>query len=229
MDSVIIDDIEITVIRKKVKNINLSIHLPTGSVRVSVPMHLHEKEIRSYLSSKIPWIQKKLTQFEEQDPSERIVYRSGERHALFGKSFVLRVVDTSGLQGVRLVGDETMELHVAPKHTVEMREHILQEWYRANLKECIPSYIAKWEAILGITINEWRIKRMKTRWGTCNVQKKRIWINLELARKPLRCLDYLIAHEMIHLLEPSHNATFYSLMDHYLPEWRALRAELNEL
>ena len=122
-----------------------------------------------------------------------------------------------------------MDLYVRPGHTKEKRERIVSQWYREELKRLIPEYIEKWEDTIGVTVNEWGIKLMKTKWGTCNEQDKRIWINLELAKKNPRCLEYIIVHEMVHLLERHHNDRFKAYMDEFLPNWKSIRDELNEM
>ena len=122
-----------------------------------------------------------------------------------------------------------MDLYVRPGHTKEKRERIVSQWYREELKSLIPEYIEKWEDTIGVTVNEWGIKLMKTKWGTCNEQDKRIWINLELAKKNPRCLEYIIVHEMVHLLERNHNDKFKAYMDEFLPNWKSIRDELNEM
>jgi hypothetical protein len=122
-----------------------------------------------------------------------------------------------------------MDLYVRPGHTKEKRERIVSQWYREELKHLIPEYIKKWEDTIGVTVNEWGVKLMKTKWGTCNEQDKRIWINLELAKKNPRCLEYIIVHEMVHLLERHHNDRFKAYMDEFLPNWKSIRDELNEM
>ena len=122
-----------------------------------------------------------------------------------------------------------LELYIRPNTSIEKRKEILDEWYRSQLKITVANYISKWEKIMNVTVSEFGIKKMKTKWGTCNIEAKRIWINLELAKKPTECLEYIVVHEMVHFFERNHNTRFVALMDKYLPSWRELKVELNKL
>ena len=145
-----------------------------------------------------------------------------------GVRYLLKVVERDSKQSVAIKHDNLI-LQVKPDTNAEHRQILLQEWYRAQLKALVPHYIAKWEKIMGVQVSEFGIKKMKTKWGTCNTAAKRIWINLELAKKPLECLEYIVVHEMVHLLERSHNARFIAYMNQFLPQWRNLKEELNRL
>ncbi|NLY36323.1 MAG: M48 family metallopeptidase, partial [Tissierellia bacterium] len=145
-----------------------------------------------------------------------------------GTRYLLNVIESSQKQRVELRNKRYMDLYVKPGHTREKRERVVREWYREELKKLIPEYVKKWESIMDVSVREWRIKLMKTRWGTCNIQAKRIWLNLELAKKNPRCLEYVVVHEMVHLFERKHNDRFKAYMDKFLPNWRGIRDELNE-
>lgn len=225
----IVNDIEIKVIRKKIKNIHLTVHPPEGRVRLSVPKKMKEEAIRAFIESKILWIEKHKKRFRSQPQAIIQEFLSGERHHFLGDAYLLKVIEINGKQEVKLKDDRLIELYVRPDHTKEKREKILIEWYRAELKKRIPIYIEKWEKIIGVKVNEWGVKRMKTKWGTCNISAKRIWINLELAKKDPRCLDYIVVHEMVHLLERYHNDIFKTYMSRFLPDWKELKVELNKI
>ncbi len=153
---------------------------------------------------------------------------SGESHYFLGNRYLLNVVEASIKPYVEL-NNKYISLYIRPNSTKEKREKIMNEWYREQLKDMIPVYIEKWEAIIGVNVEEWGVKIMKTRWGSCNIKAHRIWINLELGKKNPRCLEYIVVHEMVHLLERKHNDRFKSYMDKFLPNWKSIKAELNGL
>ena len=153
---------------------------------------------------------------------------SGESHYVRGRKYTLAVVQKKGAAAVRIRNSRILELQVRPGTGREKREEILYNWYRGLLREQIPKLITKWEPRIGVTVAECRIKKMKTRWGTCNIEAGRIWLNLELAKKPPSCTEYIFVHEMVHFLERHHNDQFKEYMDRYLPQWRMLRDNLNE-
>lgn len=229
MYNIVINDIEIEVIKKKMKNIRLSVHPPDGRVRLAVPEKMGEEEIRIFAISKLSWIKKQKARFYLQEIQIPNQYVSGENHYFFGKPYLLNVLETSGKQYAEINDNKDINLYLRPKSTKEKRERVMIEWYREELKSIIPEYIEKWQPIIGVKVEDWGVKLMKTRWGTCNIQAKRIWINLELAKKNLRCLEYIVVHEMVHLLERKHNDNFRSYMDKFLPSWRRIQAELNGL
>ena len=156
----------------------------------------------------------------------KLKFVSGETHYYKGTSYLLNVIYRNGFPKIVVQGDGHIDLYVREGSTTEQREKVMTEWYRKQLKQELPSLIAKWEEVIGVKIKEYNVKQMKTRWGTCNVSARRIWINLELAKKPEHCLEYLVVHEMVHLLERKHNAHFKSQMDKFIPQWRTYRKEL---
>lgn len=229
MNTMEISDMEVEVIKKNIKNIRLSVHPPNGRVRLSVPHRMNDEEIKNFLISKLSWIEKQKARFKIQEAPIPDEFLSGEDHYFFGNKYMLKVAETSGKQHVKIYNNENINLYIRPNSRKEKREKVMNEWYREELKKVIPEYIEKWEPIIGVKVEDWGVKLMKTRWGTCNIQAKRIWINLELAKKNPRCLEYLIVHEMVHLLERKHNDNFRSYMDKFLPNWREIQAELNGL
>jgi hypothetical protein len=229
MENIKVGEIRVRVERKDIKNIHLSVHPPDGKVKLSVPKTTKEDTIRLFLISKITWIKKQQKKFDNQARQSPREYISGESHYFFGKRYRLNVYETNKKQRVEIKNNSYIDLYVRPNSTVEKREDVMKEWYREELKKVTPDYISKWEKIMDIQLNFWGVKQMKTKWGSCNADRKRIWVNLELAKKNPRCLEYVIVHEMVHLKERTHGEAFKKLMDKYLPNWRAIKRELNEI
>lgn len=225
----VISDIEIEIIRKNIKNVHLSVHPPAGRVRLAVPENMDEEATRLFAISKLSWIKKQRKEFAAQERQSVREFLSGESHYFMGIRYLLNLIESSERQRVEIRNKKYMDLYVRSGHTKEKRERIVSQWYREELKNIIPDYIEKWEKIIGVTVNDWGVRLMKTKWGSCNEQDKRIWVNLELAKKNPRCLEYIIVHEMVHLLERRHNDRFKAYMDEFLPNWQSIRDELNEM
>jgi predicted metal-dependent hydrolase len=183
--------------------------------------------VRLAVIGKLGWIKRQRSKFEGQTRQSRREMVSGESQYFLGRRYRLRVIEQKGAGRVVVKNRRTFELHVRPRSGQENREQVLQRWYRERLRELIPPLLTKWEMILGVQPAAWGIKRMKTKWGACNVKAQRIWLNLELAKKPVQCLEYIVVHELMHLIERHHNDRFISLMDRHLPHWRLHRQELN--
>lgn len=229
MESVAIGDIEIDIIKKNIKNLHLSVHPPDGRVRIAAPEKMNDDAIRVFAISKLAWIKKQRTKFQSQVRQSEREFVSGESHYYQGTRYLLNVVYTNKKQTVEIRNQKYMDLYVREDATQEQREKVMTEWYRKQLKSQIPDLIEKWEKRLGVTVDSWGVKLMKTKWGTCNQEAKRIWVNLELAKKHTRCLEYIIVHEMIHLLERHHNEKFMAYMNQFLPNWKSIKDELNGL
>ena len=229
MEQITINDIVIDVVRKEIKNVHLAVYPPTGRVRIAAPLTMNEDAIRLFAISKLAWIKRNQRKFENQERIPQREYKQRESHYFQGKRYLLNIVETDQSPKVFLKNKKFIELHIKPNTSTTKRHEILTEWYRSELKKSIPPLIEKWEKILNVKVNEWYVKQMKTKWGSCNIEKKRIWLNLELAKKPEHCLEYIIVHEMVHLLERHHNDRFLYFMDTYLPNWRKLKDELNKL
>jgi predicted metal-dependent hydrolase len=229
MEQITISNIKIDVVRKDIKNIHLAVYPPTGRVRIAAPLKMNEDAIRLFAISKLAWIKRNQRKFENQERIPPREYKQRESHYFQGKRYLLNIVETDQSPKVVLKNKKFIELHIKPNTSTAKRHEILTEWYRSELKKSIPPLIEKWEKILNVKVNEWYVKQMKTKWGSCNIEKKRIWLNLELAKKPEHCLEYIIVHEMVHLLERHHNDRFLYYMDTYLPNWRQLKTELNKL
>lgn len=157
----------------------------------------------------------------------KLNFVSGETHYYKGRPYLLNVIQRQGVPRVELDTEGRMHLYVREGSSREQREKVLDEWYRKHLKAQIPLLVSKWESLIGVKINEHNVKKMSTRWGTCNIKARRIWLSLELAKKPEHCLEYVVVHEMVHLLEKRHDARFKSHMDRFMPEWRSFRKELS--
>jgi hypothetical protein len=230
MEKIIINNIEIELTKKNIKNLHLSVHPPDGRVKISAPQYMDTDTIRLFAISKLSWIRKQQKKFINQERHPEREYVSGESHYFLGQRYLLNVIYTNKRkQGVEIRNKKYIDLYVRENTPKYLRERAMTEWYRRELKKLIPTIIAKWEPIIGVKVKEFGVKRMKTCWGTCNPKAKRIWINLELAKKSPTCLEYVVVHEMVHLLERHHNERFKAYMDKFIPNWRAVKAELNGL
>ncbi len=218
----------IDVVQKDIKNLHLSVYPPTGKVRIAAPLRMSEDSIRIYALSKLSWIRKQQQKFINQKRESPRDYINRESHYYLGKRYLLNVIEVDETPRV-ILKYRTIDLYVRPGSNKEKRQEILENWYRTNLKSLLPEMVAKWEKLMGIRVNELAIKKMKTKWGTCNSDAKRIWINLELAKKDMECIEYIVVHEMVHLLEKKHNDNFLILMNRFLPEWKQYRIELNKM
>lgn len=221
-------EITAEVVQKDIKNIHLSVYPPNGRVKISAPFRMDLETIRIFAISKLGWIKRQQTKLRNQEREAPREYVSRESHYYLGKRYLLKVVERESKPSVTIKHDKLI-LQVKPATNLEQRQVLVQEWYREQLKALVPNYIAKWEKIMGVDVAEFGIKKMRTKWGTCNTEAKRIWINLELGKKPLECLEYIVVHEMVHLLERRHNARFIAYMTQFLPQWRSLKEELNRL
>lgn len=225
----IVSGMEIEVIKKDIKNIHLGVYPPDGRIRVAAPKNTTDENIRLLIVSKLRWIKKQKEKFASQERQSKREYVSGESYYLWGERFNLRVVETDNAYcKVQIENKKYITLYVKHGTEVAKREAVITEWYRKQIKEVIPQLIAKWEPILGVEVKEWGVKKMQTKWGTCNSEAGRIWVNLYLAKRPIKCLEYVIVHEMTHLLERTHSDHFKKLMDTNYPNWRITRDELNK-
>jgi hypothetical protein len=227
MSHLMLDEIRIDVVRKKMKNIRLTIYPSTGKIRLSVPKRTSEKMIQSFLKSKLDWI-KKHSQSVVNQNNKVLNFETGENHSFLGKNYPLEIIEIQGREKVKFE-DNIIYLFVNEGSTIELRQKLLVKWYRKQLEAILPEMIAYWESVMHVKVEEWRIKSMKTKWGTCNITKKRIWLNLELIKKTKEQLEYVVVHEMVHLFEKYHNKRFYDLMTLYLPNWKEIRKQLNQI
>ncbi len=222
-----ISGLQVEVVRKNIKNLHLGVYPPSGRVRVAVPLRVTNDSVRLAIIGKLGWIKRQRSKFESQARQSEREMVSGESHFFLGRRYRLRVVNHEAPAKVVIRSNTVLELHVRQELDAQHREQVLQRWYRQQLKKLAPKLIDKWQSKLGVQAADWRIKKMKTKWGTCNIDAKRIWLNLELIKKPVRCLEYIIAHELTHLIERHHNDNFVGIMDKHMPQWRTNRLLLN--
>lgn len=229
MQQITINDITIDVVRKDIKNMHLGVYPPTGRVRLAAPVRVNEEAIRLFAVSKLAWIRRNQRKFESQERLPPREYKERESHYFQGRRYLLRIMETKGAGYVKIKGKTYIDLYAKTDSGYEYKRTGVNEWYRSELRKIIPEMIEKWEKKIGVKVSFWGIKQMKTKWGSCNIEKRRIWLNLELAKKPIHCLEFIIVHEMVHLLERHHNDHFRSLMDQHLPNWKHLKDELNRM
>jgi predicted metal-dependent hydrolase len=225
-NQITVSGLTVEVVRKAIKNLHLGVYPPHGRVRVAVPLAVNDDAVRLAVIGKLAWIKRQQAKFDAQPRQSRREMVSGESHYFLGQRYRLRVIEHPGAGKVILRNKAFMDLYVRPATSAEQREQVLQRWYRQHLKALAPSLLEKWQEVLDLKIADWGIKRMKTKWGACTIDARRIWVNLELAKKPVQCLEYIIVHELVHLLERHHNDQFRKLMDQFMPQWRLHREEL---
>lgn len=221
-------EITVDVTFKDIKNIHLSVYPPTGKVRISAPSGTNIEKIRVYAISKLTWIKKNQKRLRNQLRESPRDFVERESHYFFGKRYLLRISETDLAQTVVLRHRE-IELVVRKAATKEQRQRLLEDWYRVQLKEKAAKYILLWQKRLKLMVEDFGVRKMRTKWGSCNSEAKRIWINLELVKKPEFCLEYVIVHEMIHLKERNHGASFIAEMNKHYPQWQEYKDELNRL
>lgn len=218
--------LNVDIVYKSIKNMHISVYPPLGRVRVAAPDRLDEEAIRLAIVQRLPWIKKQREQLQNAERQSEREMVTGESHYVWGQRLRLKLVEATGRPHVDAAGSKLQVASPAGADTAQRRE-LLQAWYRKQLKAAIPPLIEKWEPIIGRAVNGWTVRRMKTKWGSCNPESANLWFNLELAKKHPRCLEYIVVHEMTHFHERTHNDRFIELMDKNLPNWRATRDELN--
>ncbi len=221
-------NIKIELIQKDIKNVHLSVLPPYGDVRISAPLHISEETVRLYAISKLPWIKQQQKKIREQERESKREYINKETHYFQGRKYLMRIFVRNEPPEV-VLNKKYLDLYVRPNTDPEHRHQILDQWYRRQMKELVAAFINKWERIMPVKVADFGVKRMKTKWGTCNIEARRIWLNLELAKKPLQCLEYIVVHEMVHLLERKHNDRFIAYLNKYMPQWKRYKEELNRL
>lgn len=228
MAQVQLGNIAVDVVLKDIKNVHLSVYPPAGRVRIAAPSRMSLDTIRVFAISKLGWIkqqQKKLREQERETPRE---YLNRESHYLWGKRYLLMVRKDNEAPSIELKHSRIL-LRVRPGSSEERNQALFEEWYREQLKKAVLPLIAKWQPLMGVTVNRFFVQRMKTKWGSCSSAARHIRLNTELAKKPPECLEYIVVHEMLHLLEPTHNSRFVALMDRFMPKWQFYREALNRL
>lgn len=227
-ENLLIDDIRFTVVRKKVKNVRISVHAPDGRVQVSAPLWCSDSALYPLLNQRLAWVRQQQQRLLQQPVLPLPRFISGEIHQVWGQPYVLDVIESSAKAQVRINTDQQLQLFIRQNTPTVQRQQLLDEWYRQQLKQRIPELLQQRQLQMQVVANDWGVKKMKTRWGSCNIVAKRIWLNLELAKKPPQCLDYVLVHELTHLYERYHNKRFWQLMDHFMPDWRLHRQILNQ-
>jgi predicted metal-dependent hydrolase len=227
-ETIQLGDIVITVTRKDINHVHLSVHPPIGRVTLVVPMATRQEVARAFAISKLGWIRDQQAKLIGQARETPRQFVERESHYLWGRRYLLSIVEKDAKPSIQL-SHRKITLSVRPGTTTAKRQEIIHEWHISLLHEAVPPLIRKWEEKLGVTVSRYFLQRMKTKWGGCNHRAGHIRLNTQLVRKPKDLLEYVIVHEMAHLLEPTHNERFVAILDEKYPTWRDARAELNEL
>ena len=221
-------DITLDVVRRDIKNVHLSVHPPTGRVRISAPLRTSLDTVRLFAISKLGWIKQQQRKLRQQERETRREFVDHESHYVWGRRYLLKVVEDEVAPSVQ-ASHGVLQLRVRPGTDAQTREAVVSSWYRHILKTAVPPLIEAWEPRLSVRVRGFFVQQMKTKWGSCNPKTRTIRLNTELAKKPKDCLEYIVVHEMAHLITPTHGPTFIALMDRYLPNWRDTRDRLNQL
>ncbi len=221
-------EIAVNVVRKNIKNVHLSVYPPLGKVRIAAPAHMSLDTIRVFAISKLSWIKQQQRKLRAQDRETPREYLNRESHYVWGKRYLLKIILEDSAPEVSLSHSQLL-LRVRPDASQETKQTAVAHWYRAQVKEVAARVVAKWAPRMGVQVNHIYVQQMKTKWGSCNPTRRHIRLNTELAMKPRRCLEYIVVHEMAHLIEPTHNTRFVALMDKFLPNWQLRREQLNLL
>ena len=227
-DKIQIGDLSIRLTRKDIKNVHLSVYPPDGRVSLVVPAATRLDVARAYAISKLGWIRLQQSKLKNQARETPRKFVTRESHYLWGRRYLLTVSYRDSKPGIKL-DHKRITLNVRPGSTLEKRAEVIHDWHKSLLHAVVPPLIAKWEALLGVSVSGYFLQRMKTKWGACNHRRGHIRLNTELVKKPKDLLEYVVVHELAHLLEPKHSDRFTAILDKHYPTWREARAELNEL
>lgn len=225
--TITVNELPVKVIRKRIKNLHLAVYPPDGWVRIAVPEIIDDEAVRLAVISKFGWIKRQIKSFEDQPRQSARELITGESHYYLGRRYLLDIAETEKRPFIEIRNKKTLVLNINRDTELEDREKLLTDWYRKEMKRILPGIVRKWEIKSGLQVASFGIKRMKTKWGSCNPCHKRIWLNLELIKKPINCLEYIVVHEMVHFLERTHNDNFIAHMDRIMPQWRTFRDDLN--
>jgi hypothetical protein len=223
----LVADMTVRVIRKPIKHLHLRLLPPNGLIQVSAPLHLSDERIRLSVLERLAWIKAKQATFATRAVPAVKQYITGEMHYYCARAYRLEVIEGAGKQQVVLNGD-VLQMTVAVASRLEKRAALMDAFYRTTLKAMMPALLAKWQPIMGVQASDWGIKAMKTRWGTCNTRDKRIWLSLMLAKASPECIEYVLVHELAHLIEANHSPRFHAIMTQFLPSWPELKLQLNQ-
>jgi len=222
-----INGIAISVTQKRMRSLRLRISHPDAAIKVSAPLRLSLKQIESFIKAKIEWIKNHRQKILSKKTAAK-KFIDGEAHEFLGEKYILKILSTKKKNQIQ-IRDNIIEMQLKNYLNLEQKRKLMEEFWRLHLKKIVPQYISELEKKMNVRVAEFGIKKMKTRWGTCNPKARRIWLNLELAKKPLKCLEYLIIHEMVHLLERKHSKKFYAYMDQFMPNWHECKKQLSHL
>ncbi|MCO6426607.1 MAG: M48 family metallopeptidase [Nitrosomonas communis] len=223
-----LNELDIEIVQKNIKHVHLSVYPPDGRVKVSAPLSMAPDTLRVFVISKLAWIKKQQSKLRAQQREAPREYLDRESHYVWGKRYLLKIEETEAPPRIELKHNKLV-LSVRPGTDQERKQALLEAWYRENLRQAVPALIEKWQSRMGVCVTRFYVQSMKTKWGSCSVHSGSIRLNTELAKKPRACLEYIVVHEMTHLLEPTHNSRFIGLMDRFMPKWRFYRDELNRL
>jgi predicted metal-dependent hydrolase len=226
----VVAGIEIELIQKDIKNLHLAVYPPNGRVRLAAPKDVNEKTLELYITSKIPWIRKQQRKFASIDRQTTRHYVNRESHYFLGKRYLLRVHEADHPYRYPRVVCRTktyIDLYIKEGYSTEQRAELMKEWYRGKLKDILLEFVPKWEAILNVKANQVKVQTMRTKWGSCNTENGNILFNIELAKKPIECIEYVVVHELLHLIERKHSDLFKAYLDKYVPNWQQTKAQLN--
>lgn len=226
-NKITVHGLEVETVKKDIKNIHVGVYPPNGRVRVAAPIKTSDEKIKQIVLTKMSWIKKQQQRFKEQARQTKREYVSGESHYFMGNRYRLKVIQTETKPHIEIKRKTRIDMYVKPEATVERKEKLFEDFCRQELRKQIPNLLIKWEKRTGLKVKEVKIKKMKTKWGTCNQNRQRIWLNLELAKKPQRCIEYVVVHEMNHLIEKNHTEKFKAKLKEYLPNWMHTKVELN--
>ncbi len=220
-EHIIVADIRVEVWWKAVKRINLVVYAADGRVRISVPFATPLALVQQTVFARLAWIKRQQHKFLSQEAPVQLHFADGEQHSFLGAKYPLFIIESGRRHFVRFEPSAGISLHLSSGSTRQQRQRLLDKWYREQLHRRIPALLKHWQPLVGKDVYEFRIKKMKTRWGTCNINARRIWLNLELIKKDVKCLEYILVHEMVHLLEAGHTDVFYAHLHRLLPDWQS--------
>ena len=220
-------ELSVHVVRRRIKHLHIGVYPPDGRVRVAAPMLLSTDAVRLAVIDRLAWIRQHQRVFETQERQSPRTIVTGESHYLFGRRYRLRVVETTGAPRVVLKSRSAIDLFVRPGTPGAKREALLAAWAREHLIAVLAPLVERWQERIGVYAAEWGVKRMKTKWGSFSTSSRRLWFNSELVKHSPVCVEYVVVHELLHLLDPTHGPFFVTLLDCYFPRWRATRSRLN--
>ena len=226
--SIELGGLTLDVVKKDIKNIHLSVYPPTGRLRIAAPLRMSLESIRLFAISKLGWIKQQQRKLREQDREQPREYLDRESHYVWGRRYLLKLQKHDGAPSVE-IKHRQLVLRVRNSKSDEEKQGALDEWYRSLVKQAVPELIDKWQPVIGVNVQGVLVRKMKTLWGSCSHERGTIRLNVELAKKPPECLEYILVHELVHLLEPTHNARFVKWLDQFMPKWQFYRDELNRL